>query len=412
MPSVAIAVLLTVTSAAAQAVLDDPVKIAHAEQRLDTFQGERLNCAVTSMKPRFNFSLRLQAGYVYRVPLNQYRGAGHAWIVLTRITPQEGNQLPVYLADVDPLPPVPNTDMEAEVAGTWWVGEGRYRVKSLLFDDSGRGCLKEWRIEARLSAAGRKVKPRIAPHTVVGLTWRGSPPSEHANSGALSRLTILLDAAAMFPMRTLLTASDRTLLLDALSALVEELPARSVKLVVFHLGLQKEVFRRDGFTTDAMPEVVQAIAELQPSLVDYSVLQNQGGALELIANLANLEIRAPAPSDAVIFLGPRARYTGKIPAGALDQPSGRAPRFFYLQCVPRPNGRGPGPGLTTGAPLARLGMGGVLGVDSIIPPMPNGFSDSIGDAVARLKGKIMFAGSPEEFAQAIAEVERSVGTRK
>ena len=87
----AFSLLLALTSAAAQTVVEDPVKIAEAEKAIETMQGEPLQCEVVPMKPRFNFSLRLQSGYLYRVPMNQYQGAGHRWAVLTRITPQEGN---------------------------------------------------------------------------------------------------------------------------------------------------------------------------------------------------------------------------------------------------------------------------------------------------------------------------------
>lgn len=411
MHSVAIAVLLTATSAAAQAVVHDPVKIADAEKLIDTFQGEPLRCEVDPMKPRFSFSLKLQTGYVYRVPLNQYRGAGHHWVVLTRVTPQEGDQRPVYLSDEVRLPPVPNTDMEAEVGGSYWLGEGHYTVKSLLFDDSNRACRREWQIDARLRSGERKVEPLMAPHTVAGLSWRTSPPTDGANSGDLSRVTILLDAAAVFPLRTMLSASDQGLLLDFLSALVEALPARSVKLVVFHLDLQKEVFRREGFTIDAMPEVAQAMNELQPSLVDYSVLQKPGGALDLIESLTNFEIRAPEASDAVIFLGPRTRYTAKIPPGALDQPRGAAPRFFYLQCAPRPygllTGLTPGGPMAAGSEMGRSPMGFPLAF-----PNSNYVPDSIENAVARLKGRTMVAALPEDFAKAVAEVKRAMRTRK
>jgi hypothetical protein len=248
----------------------------------------------------------------------------------------------------------------------------------------------------------------MAPNTVAGLSWRASPIAEGANS--LPRLTILLDAAAMMPGRTLLSASDKALLLDALAALVEELPARSVKLVVFHLDLKTEVFRREGFTIDAMPEVAQAMNELQPSMVDYTVLQKPGGALDLIENLANLEIRAPEPSGAVIFLGPKTRYTGMIPPGAIDRPRGAAPRFFYLQCVTRPRGPGAGP-IPPGSMDAQTRGGfGPLVVPYIYPS--SSLPDSIANAVARLKGKTMITGSPEEFARAIAEVKRSMRTGK
>jgi hypothetical protein len=85
-----------------------------------------------------------------------------------------------------------------------------------------------------------------------------------AKDGALSRLTILLDVAPAEQLRTILRTSDEALLIDGLLSLIEELPARSVRLVMFDLTQQKEVFRREGFTTDALPEVVQALNSVHP----------------------------------------------------------------------------------------------------------------------------------------------------
>src|ERR1039458_7566239 len=148
--SMAVAVL-AVTSAAAQVVLDDPIKIADAEKLLDTFKGDPLRCEVAPIQPRFNFSLRLQTGYVCHVPLNQPRITGHKWVVLTRVTPQHGSQHPVYLSEVVQFPSSPNTIVEAVGGASWLLGEGRYSVKWLMYDDTGYACRKEWQIAARLS---------------------------------------------------------------------------------------------------------------------------------------------------------------------------------------------------------------------------------------------------------------------
>ena len=157
MRSVAAAAPLSATLCYGQAALQDPGKIANAEKLLETLQGDRLVCDVTPEKPKVHFSLRLEAGYVYNVPMNQYRGSGHGWIILTRVTPESGS--PVYLADTVRLPPVPETKMEAEGGGSFFVGEGRYLVKWLLFDDKGRTCRKEWKMNARLSSGVRKIDP-------------------------------------------------------------------------------------------------------------------------------------------------------------------------------------------------------------------------------------------------------------
>lgn len=59
----------------------------------------------------------------------------------------------MYLSDVVRLPPVPKTKLMATSSGSYWLGEGRYTVKWLLFDNGGRVCRKEWQVEAQLSSA-------------------------------------------------------------------------------------------------------------------------------------------------------------------------------------------------------------------------------------------------------------------
>ncbi|MDR3697989.1 MAG: hypothetical protein P4L56_00055 [Candidatus Sulfopaludibacter sp.] len=102
-----------------------------------------LDCAVGPIKPVLSFRLRLQAGYVFRFPLGQFAGPGHSLTVLTTVTP-EGSRKPVHLIDRLALPAIPRTDMDGESGGGFFVGEGRYQVNWLLFDDQGRKCMKSW----------------------------------------------------------------------------------------------------------------------------------------------------------------------------------------------------------------------------------------------------------------------------
>ena len=69
-----------------------------------------LACQATPIKPVLTFGLRLQAGYTFRVPLNQYSGPGHSLTVFTTIAP-EGDAPPVYLIDRLRLASVPQTDI-------------------------------------------------------------------------------------------------------------------------------------------------------------------------------------------------------------------------------------------------------------------------------------------------------------
>jgi hypothetical protein len=222
--------------------------------------------------------------------------------------------------------------------------------------------------------------------------------------------------------------------------------------VVFSLEAQKEVFRSDNFSVDALGQVARAIDSLELSTVNVHVLQNPSGPVDLLAGLINQELRAPAPAGAIIVLGPLSRFTGRIPEGSLEKPA--ASRFFYVQCrsVPRriipvdsgaddmPMGRGrpaaPGAGSQSGS----AGSAGSNPSSSAPPPPPQHTNDSsdagaapssggrggrrvppppdapaptgqhdtdvINAAVARLKGRTLVVHTPADLAKAIGVLQR------
>jgi hypothetical protein len=202
-----------------------------------------------------------------------------------------------------------------------------------------------------------------------------------ADDAAPIRLTVLLNAAPLVPLRTRLRASDRVILLGLLSSLLERVPARSVRLVVFNLDQQKTLLRQDAFAPDALGRVAQALNSTELALVDYHVLQNPLGHVDFLAGLINLELRAEPPSDVVVILGPQTRYVDKLPPTALEEPAGAAPQFFNLQF--RPYFRN-------------------------VATLP----DSISLATAKAKGKTIVIRTPADFAKAIEQIERRGGTGK
>src|SRR5205823_608857 len=132
----------------------------------------------------------------------------------------------------------------------------------------------------------------------------------------------------------------------------------SLRLVVFNLDQQREIFRQVVFTAESLGQVTQSLNELELGSVDYKVLKNRRGHIDLPADLMNQELEAEPPSDEVVFLGPPARFSDKLPQTAVEKPRGAGPRFFYLQLQPFYRGTG------------------------------GNFPDSINSAVAKVKGKI------------------------
>jgi hypothetical protein len=378
-----------------------------------------LKCQVRQIRPVLDFSFRFRAGYAVAVPLSQYQGPGHRWTMTVRLQSGASGQ-PVYFVDRMRLPNVPSTRVSGEAGGGYLLGEGSYRASFLLRDDQGRACRADWNIEARLGAADRHVKLAIEPGTAEEVSLRGKRPVSPPGDAPLGRLTVLLNAAPVSPRRSTIQAGDAVTLLGALSSLLDLAPADSVRLVVFNLEQQKEIYRRERFTPDRLETVRQAMFDLQLGVVDYQTLQHPEGRVDLLAGLVNRELDEEGRSDAVVFLGPHGRSADKRALEIGNRGAG-APKFFYVEyqrpvALPEAMVRGTGRGRTDRAEalydvpneigLRRNSASGemVWGLDT--PFLADPSRDTIEYLVAGLKGKTLVVHTPDEFAKAMKQIAR------
>jgi hypothetical protein len=378
-----IAVLLASGTAPAQSILD-PARIKNYLPMLEPAPNDRpLQCDVTPLKPLLNFSFRFQAGYSVSVPVNQIQGSGHTLAILARLTPDGGRQ-PVYLGNHLRLPDVPRSKAELSLGGAYLLGEGGYAMNWMMTDETGRVCRKNWHVDAKLSRGERGVQVAIPAGAVSDLSGHGlrraAPDSDDVRP---LRLTVLMHAAPMSPRRTYMRPNDTMTLVSSLSSLLEHVPATSVRLVVFNLDKQKELYRRDGFTLNSLNQVFSSVNGMELGLVDVQVLENRRGPVDLISDMVNQEIHSQPPSDAVVFLGPTARFDDKVPRQSLEKTVGDLPRFFYFQV----------------RPFFRGGRGGPPGAP------PSSLPDSIDSAISRLNGKVVVIHSPGDLAKAIARLQ-------
>jgi hypothetical protein len=116
-------------------------------------------------------------------------------------------------------------------------------------------------------------------------------------------------------------------------------------------------------------------------MVDYSTLQNRRGHLELLKRLVDEELAAKQPSDAVIFMGPLARYGDSVSGAIWEKQRDTTPHFYYFQFRP------------------------FFRTTANLP-------DSIHQAVSKLKGRTAIIHSPGEFAKAIEQVERRASSAR
>ena len=363
-------------------MLVNPVRNQRLAKSFETHETDKLlKCDIAPIKPMLNYGFRFQAGYVARIPLIQYFGTGNRLTVLSRITPKNGK--PVYFAQGMSLPPIPDNapnkkDQIIETGGNVLMGEGQYEVEFVLADNLGRVCRKKWTAVAELKGANRDIKAAIPSNAVTDLSLRGLPKSTAVDAkdedARKLRLTVMVHATPMSPRRTQLRASDEAILLGTLSALLSRVPSVSVRLVVFNLEQHKEIFRREKFQFTDFEEVSDAIQKIDLGAVDYSVLKDRKGHLDLLANLINNE-QTENPADAVVFLGPMARHLDKIPAESIEKQQGALPRFFYFR------------------------------FESFFRRNPNaGLPDAISLALKNVKGKSIVIHTPAEFSKAIDQV--------
>jgi hypothetical protein len=369
--------------APAQSILD-PARIKNLLSSLEPAPNDRpCRCDVTPLKPSLNYSFRFQAGYTVSVPMNQFQGSGHSLAILLAITP-DGSRQPVYLGNHVRLPNIPRTKADLSLGGAYLLGVGGYSMKWAMTDEAGRVCRKNWRVDVRLSHSERDVQVAIPPGAVSDLSGRGLRRTKPETDDVRPlRLTVLMHAAPMSPRRTRMRPNDTMTLVSSLSSLLEHVPTTSVRLVVFNLDQQKELFRQDDFTLSSLNQIFASVNGMELGLVDIQVLENRRGHVDLISDMVNQEIRSQPPSDAVVFLGPTARFDDKVPRQSLERTAGALPRFFYFQV----------------RPFFRGGRGGPPG------PPASSFPDSINSAISRLNGKVVVIHSPGDLAKAIGRLE-------
>ena len=378
-------VILTLFAAAAMAnaqwQLDraSSEKVDHAMKA--RIVGDALKCSVKPLNPFLDFAFRFDAGYFISCPVKEFGGQTDTVMSYVRITPE--NAAPVVLANGYRLPGIPRAlakkvnlgkvNSSFEMSGGFVLGEGRFTVDVLLVDSRNRICRAHWTMKAKRSGHEKDAPLSMPPNTAAAFPvrfWDGKPDVK-PRSG--TRLTILLDAAPMNPFSNKLRAWDRAFLLDALSSLLRQTPAESVRLIAFNLDQQREVFRDDHFDRAGFARLSRALSRVELGTVSYKSLQRQNGWAELLARLMNEQITEQPPANSVIFLGPNTRIAAKFPETMLRARGSGQPQFFYFEYFP----------------LWRSGRE---------------FPDAIHYATRACKGTTLKVHSPGEFAEAMRKV--------
>jgi hypothetical protein len=371
--------LLIAIPLAAQGLVDPAKLPAEWKSFASPEKEDRLRCRVQPQEPSLTLGFSFQTGYRVEVPMSQYLGDGNWLQAVLRVTPEETEREPVWLTSRIRLPRVPETRVTAEFGGGFLVGEGKYEVYMLLVDNKNRRCVADWTVKAKASKEVREIGAGLRPGTIDDISLRRTGRSQldlAANSSEPGHdISVLMHVSSLSPRRYgTLRSYDRILLLNALVSMLDRLPLRNVRLTLFSLEQHAEVYHTERLSRETFAEAVDALNNVQLGTVDYSVHQNRKGHLDLFSELLNRELSHSETTDAVIILGPRAPQGDRVPAEDLPPKAG-APPVYYAEL--RPWRR----------------------VYAILP-------DTITRTVKRLGGRTKEIYNPQDFAEAIRDVER------
>jgi hypothetical protein len=315
-----------------------PTQQATANRIFDrSLQGNRLKCTIDRENPSLDFTFHFDAGFRISCPVLQFGGQRTRVWVLARVTPEGGT--PVLLgmvtifrhSAIEPsLLARTGTRVFFHVSGGFSVGEGRYRVEVALSDSQNRICRRAWRI--KIPHRWQNAVPAVlAANQVAPLSippWHGP---QHKDG---LRLAILLSAASHNPRAPRLGAGYQMMLLQILSTLLQQVPCKSVRLVAFNLDQERVIYRADSFESTGFDDLQRAFNGLNLGVVSVQTLRKRDEWANMLTTLANQQLTAQPPPDAVIILGRSFRYVRKLPREMMMFHYEGMPGFFYFENGP------------------------------------------------------------------------------
>ena len=297
-----------------------------------------LHCAIQPQKPALDFAFRFDVGYIISCSLSRFGGRASEIFVYARVTPQGGKLVLLgedyRLPQANPGAKSSQLKQDFQMSGGFAVGEGQYQVEVVVLDqETGRTSKKRWLARVRHHGSRSEEQAALPPGSVIPIGVRPSP-IKMDTSGKGLRVTVLLDAAPLNPRTPALRAWDRAFLLGSLTSLLKQIPCASVRLRVFNLAQQRELFRQDQFDEEGFMKLAASLRTVELGTISYHVLQQQQGWLDLLLDYVNRELVADEPSDAVIILGPQTFLSAEIPRTKLKGRETPNPHFFYFECFP------------------------------------------------------------------------------
>jgi hypothetical protein len=275
-----------------------------------------LPCTVEPVKPVLGFDLRFHGGYGINIPLKDIAGEENQLTILFRVTPKSHKDDPSYFVQYIPVPKIDeNSKGEANLDGSFDVGEGSYHVDLLMRDRAERVCSFYWEPEAVLEERDKQMELGIPPNTVARIEteqFKEEPPVERASANGLLGVKVLVNFAPQDQNSSALRPIDTRALVTALRLLARQPQLGKFSLVAFNVQEERVLYRQSSAAKIDFPRLGEALRGIQPGKVDLKRIQQKHGEVQFLTELIKKEMTSDHP-DALIFAGPKVLLEDSVP---------------------------------------------------------------------------------------------------
>lgn len=299
-----------------------------------------LTCVVTPIKPTVGFDMRFHAGYELGLPLKELAGSENLLTILFRVTAEGKKDAPKYFIQKIRVPAIEeNAKGDAYLQGSFDVGEGKYKVEWILRDRTEKYCAQFWDIEAELPAKDKSLNLELAAGQIDASPndqFGEEPPVERQAEDVPLNVKVLVNFAPQNAFSASLQPMDTIAMTTMLRQIQREPRISRFSVVAFNLQEQRILYRQEALDRIDMPALGEAVKNLQLGKVSVEQLAKKHAETDFLSELIKSEFTSSEKPDALIFAGPRAPVTEKLPdeslktVGELDYP------VFYVNYTLNP----------------------------------------------------------------------------
>lgn len=296
-----------------------------------------LPCTVNHEKALLGFDLRFHASYDVSIPLRELAGAENLLTTLFRVTPLDPAGKPSgdprYFSQRIRVPSVEeDAKGEAQLGGTFDLGEGKFKIDWLMRDRQERVCSDYWEVEASLPPKDKNIKLMITQGSIEvteAEQFRDDPPVARAPETPLN-VKVLVNFAPQKSTAAALQPIDTSALISILRQIAREPKIGKFSLVAFNLHHRKVLYKQANADKIDFPELGKAVNNLKLGTVDVAGLANKRSETEFLENLLVSEMSADGPLDAIVFAGPKAMLEQNVSQESLKQIGHLDCPVFYM----------------------------------------------------------------------------------